>query len=134
MAEKLITVSLKDAVKIRPDEPRFMSERDRVHYANPRNKLPAMWTGQPSRRREPSVQIADAVVSTPFWRPEDFRTFKGLTEMACARDPVMREQAAGWLRDFQRKHGVEKCDMMLGELRRQDAEVWFADKHKLKGA
>ncbi len=133
MAEKIITVSLKEALKIRPDAP--MSERDRVHYADPRNKLPAVWTGQPNRRREPFyVPPNHVVICTPFWKPEDFRTFKGLTEMICSRDPVLREQAAGWLRDFKHKHGAEKCDMMLAELRRQDVEAWFADKHKLRGA
>jgi len=118
----MVTVSLKDALKFRPDG---VTSYERVLRQNPKSKvsrLPAIWRGEAS------------VICTPMWRPEDMRTFAFLTAMVCDADPKTRDQARTWLEQFQRKHGAEKCDMMLAELRRRDEEAWFADKVKLRGA
>jgi hypothetical protein len=118
-----ITVSLKDALRERPGSRR---EAPRASWAK---QVAAATTGS----RQPHA--GTAVTCSPFWTPEEFRTFRYLTDVVyhgaasgVQSDPRSRADAAVYLKRFTEKQGKEKCDMMLAELRRLDAAAWFKEK------
>lgn len=117
----MITVSLKDALRDRPGSPRGTSRTDGGK--------------QVAARAGTRAHISPVVTCSPFWTPEEFRTFRYLTDVVyhgassgvdC--DPRSRADAAVYLKRFTEKQGKEKCDMMLAELRRLDAATWFKTK------
>jgi hypothetical protein len=116
--------SLMDAV--RHDGP------SRVATAVPVRRYPGHASGVSSEQfhRMIGVGTASNVICRPMWTEADFRTFDFLTQMVCAGDPKSRAQYAKWLDDFKRKHGAEKCDMMLAEIRRRDAQAYFKGKEE----
>lgn len=128
----VITVSMKDALKMRPgasEDPFTRDKKGRVNGWQASFPLRAQ-----DRLPELTYQPQPLVICTPMWKPEDFRAFRGLCDMVCSPDIETRMNAQAWLAQFKRKHGAEKCDMMLAEIRRLDADAWFKDKSKLKGA
>jgi len=75
-----------------------------------------------------------AVACRDFWTAKEFRTFERLTAMVCEPDMQARQRARRWLEDFVKKHGKDKCDMMLAEIRRRDEQEWFSEKSRTRGA
>lgn len=115
-----ITVSLKDALRERPgrsEQPRGTDGR---------------WGTSSTVKRMPFVN--NEVICTPYWTEQEFRTFRHLTDMVYNNigDPRSRADAAVWLKRFTEQHGKDKCDLMLGELRRLDAIAWFGKKKGCK--
>lgn len=112
-----ITVSMKDALRQRPGLPEGPSEgKQAVRRAmDSISHLPK------------NVLTLDGprVICTPMWEPAEYRAFERLTVMVCAPSMPERMRATGWMRTFIEKHGKEKCDMMLAEIRRRDAAEWF---------
>lgn len=118
-----ITVSLKDALRERPGSP----------AGHPRQGGGKQVAAGGSRQ----PRTTPAVTCSPFWTPEEFRTFRYLTDVVyngsssgVACDPRSRADAAVYLKRFTEKQGKEKCDMMLAELRRQDAAAYFSRKER----
>lgn len=118
----MITVSLKDALRERPGSPRALPRA-----------TGGKQIAEGGDRRQPLS--SPTVICSPFWTPEEFRTFRYLTDVVyhgsssgvdC--DPRSRADAAVYLKRFTEKQGKEKCDMMLGELRRLDALAWYNRK------
>lgn len=112
-----ISISMKEALRRRPDEaPGPNYRREAVSRAMgsvvhlPKNVL---------------TLDGPRVICTPMWTAAEFRAYERLTVMVCAPSMPERMRAMGWLRVFQEKHGKEKCDMMLAEIRRRDAAEWF---------
>lgn len=113
--------SLLDALRERPRDipgttrlyPAYVPMRSDKSPALP----PPMWT-------EPVVTVK------PMWTAAEFRTYERLTAIVCS--PVISEaaQARVWLAKFKEKHGLEKCDMMMAEIRRRDAAEWFKENQK----
>jgi hypothetical protein len=131
------TPSLKDALRRRPGEPEGQSVRTGpssrlymdwqrlndstrafLHNSNPKNK----------------VQAEPVVICRPMWTAAQYRTYERLTAMVCS--PVISERARAqvWLRKFEEKNGKELCGMLLAEIRRRDADEWFKDKNRTRGA
>jgi len=92
--------------------------RSEIHNANPRNKKRAK----------------DLVIVQDMWTAADFRTFDRLSAMACSSLQSDRQRGKDWLDRFIKKHGREKCDMMLAEIRRRDEVEWFSERHRTRGA
>lgn len=78
--------------------------------------------------------LVGAATFTPMWTAQEFRTFDRLQAMSCSHIHDERKRGALWLKNFVDKHGKEKCDMMLAEVRRRAEQDWFKDSHKRKGA
>lgn len=136
-----ITVSLKDALKQRPESKQplhhvraVLDKIDRLAAQKGRSLTIVTGNGRsaPAERKYYGGSTP-TVICTPMWRPEDFRTFDNLTAMSCSPSAVDQAMAEDLIRQFVRKHGVDKCDMMLAEIRRRDAQVWFS-KTKVEGA
>jgi hypothetical protein len=123
----MLHISLKDAVSHRPGESRSPL---RMPVEDPTSRrirdvcnLPApMWTDD------------DKIIVRSMWTPKEFHTFERLTAMCCSHIHTERLKGKHWLENFKHKHGREKCDMMLAELRRRDEQAWFADEKKRKGS
>jgi hypothetical protein len=124
---KVAAPSLKDALRERPGAiqgqgqgtPRLRALQD-----------PRSWTKDTIVRRA----SPPATVCNDFWTAKEFRTFERLTAMVCEPGMEARARARLWLKNFIDKHGKDKCDMMLAEIRRRDEQEWFADKHRTRGA
>lgn len=118
----MITVSMKNALRQRPGSSGGTTER--LSAGAPTRTYPA-----------PRVRQDASVICSPYWTPEEFRTFRYLTSVVytgaaadVAVDGRTRADAAVFLKRFTEKHGKEKCDMMMAELRRLDAAAWFGKR------
>lgn len=60
------------------------------------------------------------------WTSAMLRTFDRLSAMCCSHLLSDRARGKVWLEKFIEKHGRHTCDAMLQELRKRDAEAWFA--------
>jgi hypothetical protein len=114
-----ITVSLKEALRERPRDAQAhpKSRPGQVTYDSPR----------PARR-----QVSPDVVMSDFWTAEEFRTYRYLMDVVYTGhaagvkvDATTKANCDVFLQRFVQKHGKEKCDMMLDELRRLDEQSWF---------
>ena len=138
-----VTVSLKDALRERPSDAYRLASgasREVVPYTQwtgtaQRALTDPTWEGRKKSRLDKlDKAAAQLTIVKPFWTAAEFRSFERLSAMVC--DPAMdvRQRARTWLKDFIDKHGKEKCDMMLAELRRRDELEWFKDGNRTKGA
>lgn len=94
-----------------------------------REGRPVTWrAGRGTKTTNPQV------VCTDMWTPEEFRTFRHLVERCMSPRLTERAEADVWLRRFKEKHGQDKCQMMMDEIRRLDEVAWFKrKKEELKG-
>lgn len=121
------TISLKDATSNRPGTPPRLPNLPTVQE-DPITK----W--QKAMLKLANPMWTDGATSRPMWTPREFNTFERLVNMTCSHIHTERLKGKFWLQNFQRKHGKEKCDMMMAELRRLDEQEWFKDASKRKGS
>lgn len=130
----VIRVSLKEALRERPGKPGRLSQgytkADAALISRRHTKADADWIVS---RAVASLNAyrPQLITCRPMWEEADFRTYANLLEMVIhPTDGVPTIMAQSWLDGFKRKHGVEKCDMMLAELRRRDAQAFFDKKQR----
>ena len=129
----VIRVSLKEALRERPGAPG--APKGTIRRYDGKGRVIELGKEAVDRAVR-SLNYHATVTCTPMWEASDLRTFSHLVDMVAHPSPgVDRILAQSWLDNFKRKHGVEKCDMMLAELRRRDAAAWFKNSpNALKGA
>lgn len=116
----VVRVSLKEALRERPDAPAKASGRKESTAGRAERNL----------RLIKSYNTQFAVTCTSLWSAAEFRTFEFLTDMVTSPRADEREQGKKWYADFERKHGLQKCVAMLNESRRRAQQNWYASKEK----
>jgi hypothetical protein len=122
----VVRISLKDALRERPTESGGPLSRGapKRTYENGESIT------QRALRAVKSYNTNYPVTCQAMWDAATFRTFEFLTDMLTSPDPKERDQGKKWYEDFERKHGLQKCTMMLNESRRRAQQNWYADKTK----
>lgn len=132
--------SLEDALRERPARPGDVVRYQEVTRVGPTTMIyhgasvPTDTRALASPLQRQARTTDPRVVVSAMWTPAEYRTYERLTAMVCA--PVISERARAqvWLKKFVEKHGKDKCEMMLAEIRRRDEVEWFKDKMRTKGA